>query len=228
MNQDRKDTWEPMKSIFSKVMRVGRATVFTMGLAVVLTVMLGVATTALAAVPGAPFKLGKVNAINEITKLVGKANSPRLVIDNNGSGVALSLQVQPGRPPMQVNSTEKVAQLNADSLDGLDQDAFLRKSGKATDADTLDRKDSSDFLSSTIYVRTIVSTGTGGANQLSLVSLSCADGDILLSGGYTSVDEGTHVTRSLPSDRRTWHVEWRNDATADSVGTQIVCIDMPS
>ncbi len=217
-----------MKSIFSKVMWVGRATVFTMGLAVVLAVMLGVATTALAAVPGSPFKLGKVNVINKVTKLVGKANTPRLVIDNNGRGVALSLQVQPGSPPMQVNSTEKVAQLNADSLDGLDQDAFLRKTGKATDADTLDRKDSSDFLSATTYGRNTVSTGTGGANQLSLVSLSCADGDILLSGGYTAVDEGTHVTRSLPSDRRTWQVEWRNDATADTVGAQILCIDMPS
>lgn len=215
-----------MKTFFSKVMQVGRATVFTVGLAVVLAVMLGIVTTALAAVPGAPFKLGKVNVINKVTELVGNANTPRLVIDNNGRGVALSLQVEPGRPPMQVNSTEKVAQLNADSLDGLDQGAFLRKTGKATDADTLDRKDSSDFLSATTYGRSTVSTGTGGANQLSLLSLSCADGDILLSGGYTSVDEGTHVTRSLPSDSRTWHVEWRNDATEDTVGAQIMCIDM--
>lgn len=51
------------KLIVGKVMWVGRATVFTIGLAVTLALMLGVATTALAAVPGDPFKLGKINAV---------------------------------------------------------------------------------------------------------------------------------------------------------------------
>ena len=43
-----------------------------LGLAMTLALMLGGATTALAAVPGDPFKLGRVNTINALTSLVGQ------------------------------------------------------------------------------------------------------------------------------------------------------------
>ncbi len=75
-----------LKTIFSKVMWVGRATVFTVGLAVTLALMLGVATAALAAVPGDPFKLGRSNAINRLTALVGGVDSALLRVDNNSAG----------------------------------------------------------------------------------------------------------------------------------------------
>ncbi len=74
-----------LKTIFSKVMWVGRATVFTVGLAVTLALMLGVATAALAAVPGDPFKLGRSNAINRLTALVGGVDSALLRVDNNSA-----------------------------------------------------------------------------------------------------------------------------------------------
>lgn len=54
-----------IKIIFGKVMWAGRATVFAVGLAVILAVVLGVATATLAAVPGDPFRLGKGNTIND-------------------------------------------------------------------------------------------------------------------------------------------------------------------
>ncbi len=114
-----------MGSIFSKVMWVGRATVFTVGLAVTLALMLGVATVALAAVPGDPFRLGRINTINALSTMVGSASTPLLRIDNNGSGAALDLQVQPGKAPMRVNSGTKIANLNADQLDGQDSSALL-------------------------------------------------------------------------------------------------------
>jgi hypothetical protein len=116
------------KSIFSKVMWVGRATVFCVGLAVTLALMLGIAATALAA-NGDNFILGRTNVATAITRLTGAAgvNDPMLRIDNNNGGAnatALDLRVEPGRPPMRVDSDAKVTDLNADELDGHDSAAL--------------------------------------------------------------------------------------------------------
>jgi hypothetical protein len=90
------------------------------GLALVLALVLGVATMALAAVPGDPFKLGRINAVNAMTQLVGTTDSVMLKVDNNGTGSALGLEVEQGEPPMRVNSAKKVPNLNSDKLDGID------------------------------------------------------------------------------------------------------------
>ncbi len=214
------------RKILHRALRISRSLALVIGAVVISAVVLGAATTALAAAPGDPLRLGKVNAVNNFTKLVGKAPSPRLVVDNNGSGTALSLQVGPGKPPMQVNSSKKVARLNADRLDNLDQSAFLRENGKAADADKLDGKDSGDFLPTSTYTRSRSTTGSGGANTFSTAHLSCNTGDELLSGGYFSVDEGTHVESSIPSialGEKSWFMQWKNNATVDTVGIQIRC-----
>lgn len=142
--------------LFGKVMWVGRAATFCVGLAVVLAVVLGVGTTALAAVPGDPFKLGRLNTVDRVTSLVGGVTGPLLRVDNNGGGPALALESNPGRPPLAVNAgSGKVANLDADRLDGKDASSFLAAEGKAQaaaradtagDAGTLDGKDSTGFL----------------------------------------------------------------------------------
>jgi hypothetical protein len=138
------------RSIFSKVMWVGRATVFVVGLAVIVALTVGLATTALAGTGvGARFQLGQTNTVNAITKLVGSVAGPSLQIDNNSTNAnatALDLQVEAGKAPMKVNSDTNVANLNADKLDGLDSGAFLGANGTAANADKLDNKDSSEFL----------------------------------------------------------------------------------
>ena len=104
-----------------KMMWIVRATVFMVGLAVTLALISGIATAALAAVPGDPFKLGRANTINRLSTLVGAVDNALLRIDNNSGGLsatALDLQVEPGAPPMKVNSDAQVANLNADELDG--------------------------------------------------------------------------------------------------------------
>jgi hypothetical protein len=53
------------KKIAGKAMFVGRATVFAVGLAVILTMVLGVASSALAA-NGKPFILGKGNVATKV------------------------------------------------------------------------------------------------------------------------------------------------------------------
>ena len=51
-----------LRSAAGKIMWVGKATTFCVGLAVVLALILGVASAALAALPGDPFKLGSPTA----------------------------------------------------------------------------------------------------------------------------------------------------------------------
>jgi hypothetical protein len=116
-----------LRTAAAKVAWVGRATVFLVGLSVILALVLGVATMALAAVPGDPFKLGQSNVINAVSALGGNVNNSMLRITNNSEGpgaTALNLQVTPGKAPMKVNSATKVASLNADRLDGKDISAF--------------------------------------------------------------------------------------------------------
>src|SRR5215204_473082 len=112
------------KTIFKKVAWLGRATTFLVGLAVVLALSVGLASTALAGTGvGARFDLGKTNTVSAVTKLVGSVAGPSLQIDNNSTNAAattLDLQVEAGKTPMKVNSAAKVANLNADKLDGMD------------------------------------------------------------------------------------------------------------
>ena len=111
-----------MGSVAKKVMMVGRATTFTVGLAVILALTVGLASSALAGTGvGARFQLGQTNTVNAITKLVGTVAGPSLQIDNNSTNAAataLDLEVEPGKAPMTVNSDTKVANLNSDKLDG--------------------------------------------------------------------------------------------------------------
>lgn len=99
-----------LRSAASKVMGVGRATVFLVGLAVILALVFGVASMAFAA-NGKPFILGRNNVASAVSTLI-----------KQGPGPALSLRVQSGQPPLRVNSSGKVANLNADKLDGKDAD----------------------------------------------------------------------------------------------------------
>ena len=120
------------------IVRAGRVAVSAVGLAVGLTLVLGVATTALAGTRvGATFNLGKMNSVGAISTLVGSTASSMLKVDNNGAGTALDLQVGPSTTPpeqkaaapIKVDSQAKVANLNADELDGKDSSAFAPASG---------------------------------------------------------------------------------------------------
>ena len=139
-----------IEQTFRKVAWIGRAATFCVGLAVVLAVTLGVAATALAAVPGDPFKLGRLNVVDRLTTLTGSVAGPMLRVENNGGGPALALKSGAGGPPLTVGADAgKATNLDADKLDGKDASAFLPADGKAAsaaDAETLDGKDSTDFL----------------------------------------------------------------------------------
>ena len=112
------------RNVASKVMWVGRTASMVFGLALVMALVLGVAATAWSAT-GGNFILGKSNVATAITRLTGAegVDGPMLRIRNNNADpndTALRLWVQTGEAPMRVNSDTKVANLNADMVDGKD------------------------------------------------------------------------------------------------------------
>jgi hypothetical protein len=137
------------KAIVTRIMWMARVTATMMGLAMMLAVVLGVGTTALAAVPGDPFKLGRTNTMDQMSSLVGNASGALLKIDNEGDGQALDLRVEVGEAPMKVDSSTKVTSLNADKLDDNDASAFLgadEQAASATNADEVDGKDANELV----------------------------------------------------------------------------------
>jgi hypothetical protein len=199
-----------IRTVASKVMWVGRATVFLVGLAVILALVLGVAVSALAGTGvGATFNLGKTNTVNALSRLEGSTLNSMLKIDQNGSGTALNLEVQNPtlKPPMLVNSSTKVDNLNSDLLDG---------------------KDSSDFMPFKTYTNSpAATTGTCFSGTECLTEAFCDGGDKIISGGFGDVDAGTTIEVSTPEDfHQGWFVQWKNDGTADSVSAQAYCADL--
>ena len=128
-----------IRSAAGKVMWVGRATVFLVGLAVILALVFGAATSAMGA-DGKPFLLGKRNVATLASKLI-----------NRGEGPALSLRVGEGQPPLAVNSQARVANLNAATAGRADSAANADNAANAQNADNaakLDGKPASDYVRS--------------------------------------------------------------------------------
>jgi len=70
---------------------------------------------------GGVFNLGQNNTVNQTTTLTGSKAGPMLQIVNSNTqtgSTPLSLQAATGKPPLTVNSGMKVANFNADKVDG--------------------------------------------------------------------------------------------------------------
>lgn len=77
---------------------------------------------------------GRNNRADQRTSLKSAARAPTLrLINASGSGVGLSLVVQPGAAPLKVNSSRKVDNLNADLLDGRSSSHFAPKQAQPGD-----------------------------------------------------------------------------------------------
>jgi hypothetical protein len=79
------------------------------------------------AATGGNFILGQPNSASSRTSLSAPIADRALQVTNTNTGTgatALGLNVAAGRPPFTVNSGTKVANLNADKLDGKDSSAF--------------------------------------------------------------------------------------------------------
>ena len=195
-----------MTTIAKKVMWIGRATVFSVGLIVTLAIVLGVGTTALAAVPGDPFKLGKTNTIDHMSTLVGSASGALLKINNNGSGPALDLLVEEGEAPMTVDSTIQVDDFNADQVDGKSASAFISEDK--------------------IYTVTEREIGVGGGAVVTAFA-DCDSGDIVLGGGGGA--PGAPSLSDLPSvsepNGQGWRVTLQDNGDGSTVEAKAICAD---
>jgi hypothetical protein len=123
-----------MKKVFRAFLARGRFTVVAVVTA--LTLVMASAAWAGSGVGGV-FNLGVTNSVDAITTLVGSVAGPSVRIDNNSTNAAaraLDLQVEAGKPPMNVNSTTKVAKLNSDSLDGKSAEQLSRVGQMSTTA----------------------------------------------------------------------------------------------
>jgi hypothetical protein len=207
-----------MQTALHMAIRVGRATVVAVGLGVSLALLLGAATVALAAVPGDPLKLGKVNTINAVSTLVGSVSGSMLTIDNNSTALgatALDLRVEPTRDPLKVTSSSKVDNLNVDRLDNFNSSDFVTDGSRAV-------------LPNDTYVNEASKLGPGSGNTV-FVSVDCDSGDKLLSGGgqAASPNEDT-MTASVPFvDGQGWDYQIRDNGSPSFVDAFVLCADFP-
>jgi len=214
---DKKGTNQTQTAIHLAI-RVGRATALAIGLGVSLALLLGAATVALAAVPGDPLKLGRVNTINAVSTLVGSVSGSMLTVDNNSTALgatALDLRVEPTRDPLKVNSTSKVDNLNVDRLDNFNSSDFV------TDG-------SREVLPNDTYVNEASKLGPGSSGIV-LASVDCDPGDKLLGGGGQAANPSEDTaTASVPSvDGQGWDYQIRDNGNASFVDAFVVCADFP-
>jgi hypothetical protein len=97
------------------------------------------------AVVGGNLILGQANSANAVTSLSGSATANLQITNTRAGSPALDLQVVSGAAPLKVNSRARVANLNADRLDGKNASAFLLAGGTAVNSSLLDGRDSSAF-----------------------------------------------------------------------------------
>lgn len=222
-----------VRKTFSKALRVGRVMALSLGVAVMLALVVGAASAALAGTGvGATFNLGRVNSVNKLSSLVGRARSPILSVTNRGIGTALTLRVRPGRPPMTVSSGKKVKNLNADRLDGQDSSAFLPVNGKAADSNLLDGQDSSSFVqtntnafvrNNTYRAESNLGPGTLLGDGTYRIDVTCSPGDVLLSGGPANINSTSTLLESFPASTGDWAVRINKNGQADNFSAVALC-----
>lgn len=84
---------------------------------------------------GAIFNLGKYNAVNGTTELAGSTAGSQLNVVNTSNGASaagIAIKVHGGKPPLTVNSSTQVQNLNASYLQGKKASAFVQGTGSVT------------------------------------------------------------------------------------------------
>lgn len=193
------------KTILKRSLWMARGTATMMGVAVLLALTVGLASTALAAVPGDPFKLGRTNTIDQITKLIGSSSEAILRINNNGTGPALDLRVEEDEAPMNVNSTTQVNDLNADQVDGKSADDFISEDKTYTESEA--------------------EAGSGGGAD-ETVFAACDSGDRILGGGGGAPFPPDILRVSEPNGQG-WMVVAQDNGNAGVIQAEAICADFP-
>jgi hypothetical protein len=188
----------------------------------------------------------------------------------------LQVSVAQNRPPIQVNATAgKATNLNADKLDGKSEADFYAAGSKvadsshadladsatsadaatsAEDANTLDGKDSTEFLGKTekaadadkldgldssqlprgFYEVKQIFTQASTANGFAVGHVLCNEGDQVVGGGYSALDETSKVIADSPDfdsgqsgTQSGWVITWKtlDPNTTDDIRVSALCAD---
>jgi hypothetical protein len=84
---------------------------------------------------GGIFNLGKYNPVNATTELAGSTNGNQLSVVNTSTGTnaaGIGISVHSGHPPLTVNSSTQVKNLNASYLGGIAQNGFMHGNGNVS------------------------------------------------------------------------------------------------
>jgi hypothetical protein len=194
------------EAVLRGVLWLARGTSVLVGLSVMLALTVGLGTAALAAVPGDPFKLGRINVIDALTTLAGNRAGPMLVVDNDSAAAgarALDLRVEQGRPPLIASpGAGKAVNLDADKLDGLNSTqlprGFYKKQEQVTEA----------------------SSASSAASH----EVFCDDGDQVVGGGFAGLSQTSDLLASAPDGDgdQSWFVAWLG---SDTIDVRVLCAD---
>jgi hypothetical protein len=134
---------------------------------------------------------GVAYAANGGAFLLGRSNSETATATlKNTAGTPLSLVAKSGYAPLKVNSAVKVANLNADRLDGIDSTQFLRSTGVSANSAQLGGKPEAAFALATAktgYVESATDVGidvnSDGIFEFYTAEATCPAGTVLTGGG---------------------------------------------
>ena len=202
-------------------------------LAVGFTAVPAVALAATDAVPGDPLKLGQSQRIVDASTILqgtgqkadgvlqvrreGSGSGAVLKVVNDTGGFAqrgIDITVPPGQPPIAINADAgKASNLNADKLDGRDEE---------------------DFLPTRLYGNGTPNLiqGKGGGKPVLLTALNgleCDQDDVALNAGFRAID---HLPGDEASDlvamepfRGSYTIELRDNDLPSRFRANIICMD---
>ena len=243
-----------VRSIVRKVMWVGRATVFLVGLTVIFAVVLGVATTA-AAHQGFPglFHLGHDNPVTSLSKMTGSVANGVLQVTNQSTGnttqdatAITATNNSNGSPTMRAsnNKGSPAMELNVGcpSLLQCNRGAPMTVNSAAKvdnlNADLLDGKDSTDFTHREVFVAASSNLDSSDDKEV-LAPCPEAGQDVLVGGAevigeagkvvlYRSTLGGTNPDEddpNAPPAREGWVAEAKEIPGAGSTGNWYLLVE---
>lgn len=221
-----------LRTAAKKVAWVGRTASMVFGLALVMALLFGVATMAVGAT-GGNFLLGKANSAGATTRLTSAVAGPALNLVNNGTAAAataLNITVPSGNPPMTVNSSTKVTNLNSDQLDGKEAADFAPTAHTHDDRYFTEAESDGRYLGPTLLVRT--TRVTTPANTNGNATARCQPGE-QATGGGVQLESGNNtnihyfepggVPVSSNGQPNGWFSSWFADTQQAQVKVSVVC-----